>query len=103
MSGECDRCGQHTTECCCEARYILKCVCGSGCPCRGKEFYTHLNVVMKREDDSYDYKDVKWINIRGRAEHEAVIRDRKMCEDLGLDQIYETVAYLKRWKGWLSE
>jgi hypothetical protein len=47
--------------------------------------------------------DRKWINIRGRAEHEAIIKDAAWCEELGLDQTYEVMVYLKRWGGWLGQ
>lgn len=44
----------------------------------------------------------KTINIRGRKEHEAILKDAKKCEELGLDRAYETMIYLKRWGGWLD-
>ena len=43
------------------------------------------------------------INVRGREEHEAVIRNATKCKELGVDQMYETMIYLKRWGGWLNE
>jgi hypothetical protein len=45
----------------------------------------------------------KHINVRGRQEHEAIIRDAAWCKELGLDQYYEIMVYLKRWGGWLGE
>jgi len=47
--------------------------------------------------------ETKYIDIRGRKEHEAIIKDAKKCEELGLDQYYETIVYLKRWGGWLND
>ncbi len=47
--------------------------------------------------------EVKYINVRGREEHEAVIRDAELCKELGLDQMYEAMVYLKRWGKWLGE
>lgn len=44
----------------------------------------------------------KCVNIRGREEHEAIIKDGDWCSELGLDQIYETILYLKRWGEWLK-
>lgn len=44
-----------------------------------------------------------WINVNGREEHEAVIRDVAKCTELGLDQYFEIMVYLKRWGGWLNE
>lgn len=44
----------------------------------------------------------KWVNIKGRKEHEAIIKDAKKCEELGLDQHYEIMVYLKRWGNWLE-
>lgn len=44
-----------------------------------------------------------FVNVKGREEHEAIIKDAIKCEALGLDQIYETIVYLKRWGGWLND
>ena len=45
----------------------------------------------------------KIINVHGRKEHEAILKDSAKCKELGLDQIYEVMVYLKRWGGWLDE
>lgn len=45
----------------------------------------------------------KWVNVMGREEHEAIIKDGDWCRELGLDQAYEILVYLKRWGGWLGE
>jgi len=50
-----------------------------------------------------DQLSVKWINVRGRNEHEAIIKDARRCEELGLDQYYEITVYLKRWGSWLGK
>jgi hypothetical protein len=50
-----------------------------------------------------DRPERKIVNVRGREEHEAVIRDAELCKELGLDQFYEAMVYLKRWGGWLGE
>jgi hypothetical protein len=47
--------------------------------------------------------ETKWINVRGREEHEAILKDAAWCAELGLDQLYETIVYLKRWGSWLSK
>lgn len=47
--------------------------------------------------------ETKWINVRGREEHESIIKDAALCKELGLDQIYEVMVYLKRWGSWLSK
>ena len=106
LSVEYDDCGIH----------ILECICGSGCPCRQRDVYTHLNVVkkcMQKDsksisldhvvDSSAENIPVKWINVRGRAEHEAIIKDESWCKELGLDQVYEIRVYLNRWGEWLIE
>jgi hypothetical protein len=46
---------------------------------------------------------VKYINVNGREEHEALLRDEAKMLELGLDPIYEKIVYLKRWGGWLNE
>lgn len=44
-----------------------------------------------------------WINVNGREEHESILKDAQRCAELGLDQYYEVIVYLKRWGGWLNE
>lgn len=46
---------------------------------------------------------IKWINVNGRKEHEALLKDKAKCKELGVDQIFEVLQYLKRWGGWLNE
>ena len=45
----------------------------------------------------------KQVNVRGRREHEAFLKDPQKCKEYGLDIVYETMVYLKRWGGWLDE
>lgn len=72
MSGECEKCGQHTLECVC------KHYCESSKP------------------------KIKWVNVRGRKEHESLLRDPERCKELGLDIEFETMVYLRRWGNWLE-
>ena len=44
----------------------------------------------------------KWINVKGREEHEAMLRDSDKMWSLGLDPAYEKIVYLKRWGSWLN-
>ena len=43
------------------------------------------------------------ILVNGREEHEAFIKDSEKCKKYGIDPIYETMVYLKRWGGWLKD
>lgn len=86
-----------------EAQYTLENICSPGCPCHGKEHHTHLNLVRNPLKENVDLPERKHINVRGREEHEAVIKDAAWCKELGLDQAYEIFAYLKRWGSWLSK
>lgn len=45
----------------------------------------------------------KTIDVRGREEHESYLKDPQKCKDAGLDIMYETMVYLKRWGGWLKD
>lgn len=47
--------------------------------------------------------ETKYVNVKKRKEHEAILRDAKKCEELGLDQYYETIVYLNRWGSWLDD
>ena len=63
----------------------------------------NLSPLSEGVDPPAHKPEVNYLNIRCREEHEAVIRDAKKCEELGLDQYYEKMVYLKRWGGWLND
>lgn len=42
------------------------------------------------------------VDVRGRVEHEALLKDPVKCAALGLDHTFEVLVYLKRWGGWLD-
>lgn len=44
----------------------------------------------------------KYIDVKGRVEHEAILKDAEKCKELGLDQMYEILIYLRRWGSWLD-
>lgn len=70
-----------------------------------KNKFKHLNCILKPLTDGIDppteLPKTKWININGREEHEAILKDPEKCKELGLDQYFETITYLRRWGGWL--
>lgn len=45
----------------------------------------------------------KHINVKGRKEHEEWLRNPQKMREHGLDPVYETLIYLKRWGGYLDE
>ncbi len=47
--------------------------------------------------------EIKWINVQGREEHEAMLRDPEKMISLGLDPYFEIMVYLKRWGCWLED
>lgn len=95
MSGECDKCGNHTLECACK-------------PLSRRREYGRLNVnVVPLCNDNLDppaenLPQPKWIGVDSREEHQAIISDPVKCRELGLDQHYEIIVYLKRWGSWLG-
>lgn len=96
-------------NCECKGKYTFARTCGIGCPCRFKEHYTHLNLVVNGTERDLSRNtsaltpcpEVRYVNVRGRAEHEAILKDAIWCKELGLDQNYEVTVYLKRWGSWL--
>lgn len=46
---------------------------------------------------------VRYVDVKGREEHEAFLKDPQKCAEHGLDVMYETMVYLKRWGGWLND
>ncbi len=68
---------------------------------------------MKIDDQSYIANGGIWppsqmperreINVNGREEHEALLRDPDKMKELGLDPIYEIMVYLKRWGSLLKD
>lgn len=45
---------------------------------------------------------VRLVNVNGREEHEAMLKDEAKMLSLGLDPIYERIVYIKRWGSWLA-
>ncbi len=43
-----------------------------------------------------------WIDVKGREEHESLLRDSDKMWSLGLDPSFEKMVYLKRWGSWLN-
>ena len=43
-----------------------------------------------------------WIDVKGRKEHEALLKDEAKMIEMGLDPHYERIVYLKRWGGYLN-
>lgn len=43
------------------------------------------------------------VDVNGREEHEAILKDPKKCDELGLDMHYEIMVYLKRWGSFLND
>lgn len=54
-------------------------------------------------DPPSERPEVKYINVKGREEHEALLKDSKKLWELGCDPYYEKLTYLKRWGGWLKD
>jgi hypothetical protein len=106
MSGECDNCSEHCLDCNCTLTDKLQPLSRrqeNGLQPRVKE----LNPKMITLDDGIDPPaeqiPTKYINVNGRKEHEALLKDAEKCKELGLDQVYETIVYLNRWGSWLGE
>lgn len=68
--------------------------------------FSHLNAILKPLSDGIDPPAevlyVRDINVNGREEHEAMLRDSDKMHSLNLDPIYEKIVYLKRWGSWLN-
>lgn len=79
MSGECSECGEHALECLCPIS------------------------LSDGIDPPAELPPVKYINVNGREEHEALLKDQAKMIEFGLDPVYETIVYLKRWGGWLKD
>jgi hypothetical protein len=84
MSSECDECGEHCLECRCYS----------------------TDALIPLSNDSInpppEIPETKWINVRGREEHEAILRDIDKMWSLGLNPTYEKMVYLRRWGSWLN-
>lgn len=53
-------------------------------------------------DPSEEVISTKYVNVRGREEHESLLRDSNKMLSLGLDPVYEKMVYLRRWGSWLN-
>lgn len=54
-------------------------------------------------DPPAELPPVKTIDVHGREEHEALLKDELKMLSLGLDPYYERMVYLRRWGGWLND
>lgn len=82
MSGECEKCGEPCLEQHCYLSYDIRSL-----------WWHHPNDRLP---------EIRRVDVRGREEHEAIIKSPQKCEELGLDIYYERFIYLKRWGGWLD-
>jgi hypothetical protein len=55
------------------------------------------------EEPPAELPPVHYINVSGRKEHEALLKDEARCKELGIDRMFETILYFKRWGSWLSD
>lgn len=100
MSGECDKCGEHCLECTCESLRALQ----RNDPRNRYDDISGATIALGEHlDPPAQQLPVKYVNVNGRAEHEALIKDGKRCKELGLCQVYEILVYMKRWGSWLSQ
>lgn len=65
----------------------------------------NLNVdpFAKGQHPPAQLPEQKCINVNGREEHEAILRDSVKCKELGIDPVYESIVYLRRWGSWLED
>jgi hypothetical protein len=64
--------------------------------------YTFGNKMNDGIDPPAKVPPIKYINVKGREEHEAILRDTHKMHSLGLDPFYEKVVYVQRWGSWLD-
>ena len=65
-------------------------------------YYQTIPGKMNGIDPTSEELKTKWINVKGRVEHESILRDSAKMHELGLDPVYEKMVYLKRWGSWLN-
>lgn len=68
--------------------------------------YTNISAELKPLIDGITSGPEKlpsptWVNVHGRKEHEALLRNPEKMKELGLDPYYEQMVYLKRWGAYL--
>jgi len=116
MSGECDKCSEHCVDCKCASKDMHEPLCRRQQNGSQHSWTINLNKLKKRikhvskelkplgdgQNPPAEQIPTKWINVNGRKEHEALLKDSKKCEELGLDQYYEIMVYLRRWGSWLD-
>jgi hypothetical protein len=79
MSGECDKCGENT----------LECTCGSLRANQRNDRKHNVSLINQEpiplgdgENPPAEQLLVKYINVRGRVEYEALIKDSAKCKEL---------------------
>lgn len=83
----------------------MKDACPKGCSetVRFRRLSETIKTLSNEENPPAEQMMPKLIDVNGREEHEAILKDPKKCDELGLDIYFETMVYLKRWGGWLNE
>jgi hypothetical protein len=67
--------------------------------------FTYHNAILKPLDAEHapaHELPVRYVDVNGREEHEAMLRDVPKMQSLGLDPLYERVIYLRRWGSWIN-
>lgn len=62
-----------------------------------------MNDGFEGIDPPAEIPAVKYIDVKGRKEHEDLLKDEQKMLSLGLDAVYERIVYLQRWGGWLHD
>jgi hypothetical protein len=57
---------------------------------------------LYNSDPGPEIRETTWTNVKGREEHETMLRDSYKMHKLGLDPAFEKMVYLKRWGSWLN-
>jgi len=67
-----------------------------------KDIGTKMNDDFGGINPPAEMPPVRYIDVNGREEHEAMLKDEAKMLSLGLDPVYERIVYLKRWGSWLA-
>ena len=60
-------------------------------------------IPLEENNPNHHPIPVEYIEVNGRKEHEAIIKDSQKCKDLNIDQDFEIMVYLNRWGDWLDK
>lgn len=107
MTGDCNSCGEHCLDCRCLLSNKIQAFYRQHSNV-ADQVYNDMNTKIIPIQDGVNMhqnkiSQKKINNFMSRESHEDLVKNTFKCKELGLDQHYEIMMYLKKWGNWLQK